>query len=57
MTTAEEEIVTMLRDLNAKVDALQRSQAAMKPDIIDHIIRVLAGRWKEEQTRRRERRG
>ncbi len=53
--TTDEEIVTMLRDLNAKVDALQRAQATIKPDFVDHILRILAGRWKEEAAKRRER--
>jgi len=53
--TNEEEIVTMLRDLNAKVDALQRSQASIKPDIVEHILSILKSRWKDDQARRRER--
>lgn len=55
MTADEEEIVTMLRDLHAKVDALQRSQATSKTDIINHILSVLKSRWKDEAARRRER--
>ena len=54
-TDYEDEIVTMLRDLNAKVDALQRSQATIKPDIIEQIVSILKSRWKEKQVRRRER--
>ena len=53
--TADEEIVTMLRDLDAKVDAIQRSQAALRPDIIEHILDILKRRWKDEEARRRER--
>ncbi len=49
--TSEEEIVTMLKDLNAKVDTLQKNQAA----IIDRILNTLKQRWKDEQARRRER--
>ena len=49
--TSEEEIVTMLKDLNAKVDTLQKNQA----DIIDRILNTLKQRWKDEQARRRER--
>lgn len=52
--TTDEEIVTMLKDLNAKVDALQRNQALLRPDIIDHVIRILSRRWKDEEVRRRE---
>jgi hypothetical protein len=52
--TYEEDIVTMLRDLNAKVDALQRAQATIRPDIIDQIVNILKSRWKEDQARRRE---
>jgi hypothetical protein len=55
MTAVDEEIVTMLRDLHAKVDALQRSQATSKTDIIDHILSVLKARWKDDEARRRER--
>ena len=53
--TTEEEIVTMLRDINAKVDALQRSQATSRTDIIDQILSVLKARWKDDESRRRER--
>ena len=53
--TTDEEIVTMLRDLNAKVDAIQRSQATIRPDIIDQIVNILKSRWKDDQARRRER--
>lgn len=53
--TTEAEIVTMLRDLNAKVDALQKSQAAIRPDIIEQIVSILKSRWKDDQARRRER--
>jgi hypothetical protein len=53
--TTDEEIVTMLRDLNAKVDAIQRSQATIRPDIIEQIVSILKSQWKEDQARRRER--
>ena len=53
--TTEEEIVTMLRDINAKVDALQRSQATSRTDIIDQILSVFKARWKDDESRRRER--
>lgn len=53
--TTDEEIVTMLRDLNAKVDSLQKNQATMIPDIIEHILNIFKQRWKEEQAKRRER--
>ena len=56
MTSESEDIVTMLKDLNAKVDAIQRSQAQLRPDIVDQILRLLAGKWKDERARRRERR-
>jgi hypothetical protein len=51
----DDDIVTMLRNLNAKMDALQRSQATLRPDIIDQILNILKARWKDDQARRRER--
>ena len=56
MTSEEEtEIVTILRDINAKVDAMQRSQAAMKLDIVQNILDILKQKWKDEAAKRRER--
>lgn len=49
------DIVTLLQDLSAKVDAIQRTQAAMKPDIIEHIFLILKQRWSDEAAKRRER--
>jgi hypothetical protein len=51
----EEEIVTILRNLDAKVDAIQKSQATLRPDIIEQLLDILKQRWKDEQARRRER--
>ncbi len=53
--TSEEEIVTILRNLDAKVDAIQKSQATLRPDIIEQILDILKQRWKDEAVRRRER--
>lgn len=53
--TAEEEIVTILKNLDAKVDAIQKSQATLRPDIIEQILDILKQRWKDEAARRRER--
>lgn len=53
--TIDEQMVTMLKDLNAKVDALQRSQATIKSDMIDQIVSILESRWKDDKARRRER--
>ncbi len=50
-----EDIVSILKNLDAKIDAIQKSQAAMRPDIIEHIMTILKARWKDEQARRRER--
>lgn len=57
MTSPEEEmdIVTILKNLDAKVDALQKSQATLRPDITEHILNILKERWKDEQARHRER--
>ena len=46
--TAEEEIVTILKNLDAKVDAIQKSQATLRPDIIEQILDILKQRWKDE---------
>lgn len=51
----EKLLVTILLDLSAKVDALQRSQASLKPEIVEHIYRILTRRWSDEAARRRER--
>lgn len=53
--TTEEEIVTMLKELNAKVDSLQKNQATMIPDIIDRSLNIFKQRWKDEKARLRER--
>ena len=53
--TSEEEIVTILKNLDAKVDAIQKSQATLRPDIIEPILDILKQRWKDEAVRRRER--
>jgi hypothetical protein len=50
-----EDIVTMLKNLDAKIDAIQKSLATMRLDIIEHILTALKARWKDEQARRRER--
>ena len=55
INTSEEEIVTILKNLDAKVDAIQKSQATLRPDIIEQILDILKERWKDEQARRRER--
>jgi hypothetical protein len=55
MTPAEEAIITKLSELDNKIDMLNRNQATMRPDIIEHILRILQKRWSEEETRRRER--
>ena len=51
----EEEILTLLKNLDSKIDAIQRSQASLRPDIIEQILNILKQRWKDEQARRRER--
>lgn len=53
--TREEDIVTILKNLDAKVDAIQRSQATLRPDIIEQIMDILKRRWKDDTARRRER--
>ncbi|MGA9743804.1 MAG: hypothetical protein WBQ16_04245 [Nitrososphaeraceae archaeon] len=50
-----EEIVTILKNLDAKIDAIQKSQDTMRFDILEHILKALRARWKDEQARRRER--
>ena len=55
LSVSDVDVVTLLQDLNAKVDAIQRNQATLRPDIIEHIVRLLAGKWKDEAARRRER--
>ena len=55
MTEEEIEIVTILKNLDVKVDALQKSQATLRPDIIQQILNILKERWTDEQVRRRER--
>ena len=55
MTSVEEDIVTILKNLDAKVDALQKSQATLSPDIIEVIMNILKERWRDESARRRER--
>jgi hypothetical protein len=59
MTVAEDEIVTILRDLRDRIDCLQRDQAALRPDIVGQlvgqIVHLLANHWNEEKARRRER--
>jgi len=50
-----EEIVTILKNLDAKIDSIQKSQATMRLDIIEHILTTLKARWKDGQARRRER--
>jgi hypothetical protein len=58
MTAREEEIVTMLKELRDRIDCIQRSQAALRPDIVGaimgQIVRLLIDRWKDEDTRKRE---
>jgi hypothetical protein len=41
-------LVTIVKDLSAKVDALQRGQA--------NLISILSKKWKDEDVKRRERR-
>ncbi len=51
----EEELVTILKDLKDKVDLMQRDQALIRPDIVEHVYRILKKRWSDEDIRRRER--
>ncbi len=53
--TSNDEIVTMLRDLKDKVDLLQRDQASIRSDIVEHILDILKQKWNDEAARRRER--
>jgi len=48
---SDSDVVTLLLDLKEEVKAMQSNLASLRPD----IIRLLAGRWKDERTRRRER--
>lgn len=51
----EDEIVTILKNLDAKMDVIQKSQDRLGPDIIEHMVNILKQRWKDEQALRRER--
>jgi hypothetical protein len=55
MTPAEEAIITKLSELDNKIDMLNKNQAMMRPDIIEHILRILLQYWRDEQARHRER--
>ncbi len=52
--TSEEEIVTMLKDLKDKVDLMQRDQASLRFDIVQHIYHLISKKWNDDETRRRE---
>jgi hypothetical protein len=49
------EIISLLQEVNTKVDALQKGQAKLRPDIVEHVCRILMNKWKEDAVKRRER--
>lgn len=57
MTTDMEEIVTMIKDLTARIDLLHKSQARMRLDLAEHVYRLLKKHETDEQVRRRGREG